>query len=197
MLRVWPANNAVRHHARHWPCCFSHLLLVEGFTHTRDRCAYGLRLGIFAVVSEFAWNYLKAGRPIADVGHNVFFTLLLGYLGLCALQGFEQAAIPRTAIRPAVALTLLCLVSWLFKSDYGIKGFGCILLLYLLRGRVLESAVLTSALLGRPQFILPAFMPVCLYNGKRGFVRGRALQLVFYALYPVHMVVLRLIFNAS
>ena len=35
-----------------------------------------------------------------------------------------------------------------------------------------------------------AFLPIGMCNGERGFIRGRALQLLFYAIYPAHMLVL-------
>ena len=35
-----------------------------------------------------------------------------------------------------------------------------------------------------------AFVPINLYSGKRGFVRGPVLKFAFYAFYPVHLLVL-------
>ncbi|MBQ6891545.1 MAG: TraX protein, partial [Clostridia bacterium] len=35
-----------------------------------------------------------------------------------------------------------------------------------------------------------AFLPIALYSGKRGFVRGRVWQYVFYVFYPGHLLLL-------
>lgn len=31
-----------------------------------------------------------------------------------------------------------------------------------------------------------AFVPIAFYNGRRGFIRGKVMQVLFYLIYPVH-----------
>ena len=65
--------------------CF---LLAEGFRHTRSRLRYGLSLLIFALLSELPYDLFNAGA----FGHphqNVFFTLLLGFLGIWAIEALR------------------------------------------------------------------------------------------------------------
>ena len=35
-----------------------------------------------------------------------------------------------------------------------------------------------------------AFVPIAFYNGRRGFIRGTVLQLLFYGAYPAHLLLL-------
>ena len=66
--------------------CF---LITEGFLHTRDRKKYGIRLFLFALISELPWNLMNRGTLLYEK-QNVFLTLLLGYLGLCAVEYFKD-----------------------------------------------------------------------------------------------------------
>ena len=63
--------------------CF---LLVEGFIHTHDRQRYGLSLLVFAIVSEVVFDLARRLTPLDPSYQNVFLTLLISYLGLCALE---------------------------------------------------------------------------------------------------------------
>ena len=161
-------------------------LLVEGFHHTRDRKRYGIRLLLFALISEIPWNLEHTGT-LCYSNQNVFFTLLLGYLGLCAAERLKADG----DRRPWGAL-LLCLLalSFVLHADYGGYGFGFILLMDLLRDRsVLRAVAGACSLPGQWRSGL-AFVPIAFYNGRRGFIRGTVLQLLFYGAYPAHLLLL-------
>ena len=162
-------------------------LLVEGFLHTRDRKRYGIRLFVFALLSELPWNYLHAGTW-QYAGQNVFFTLVFGYFGLCLL---EQITEDRGERWQEIALLLgLLIATVIFQADYGCSGFGFILMLYLLRQQPLFRAVVGACFLSSRWQAGLAFLPIGMYNGKRGFIRGRTASILFYAIYPVHMLIL-------
>ena len=167
--------------------CF---LLVEGFLHSHNRRRYAFRLLLFGLLSELPWNLAFGGR-ITFVYQNVYFTLLLGFLGLWLLERLEREQGDRTA--NALGLLGLGLLSFPLRADYGATGFGLILCMYLLRARPLPQAVLSSCILTNGWKALPAFIPINFYNGKRGFVHSKLLQWAFYAFYPVHLTVLYLI----
>ena len=167
--------------------CF---LLVEGFLHTRDRRAYGARLALFALVSEVPWDLWHAGSAIWLGKQSVFVTLSLSYLGLCALERLQTSADANERRRMCLAIVGLFVVLAVARCDYGVKGLGCVSALYLLRRWPVARFVVGSACLSSPVLSSLAFPPIGMYSGERGFIRGRALQLLFYAIYPAHMLVL-------
>lgn len=163
-------------------------LLVEGFLHTRDRKKYGIRLLAFAVISEIPWDLEHAARLFRWSSQNVFFTLFVGYLGLCVVERLLKSEEGR--VKYTLALLALLVASVLLKSDYGCSGFGFVLTMYLLREQPLFQAVVGSCFLGSRWQAGIAFIPLNLYNGERGFIKGRILQILFYAVYPLHMLLL-------
>ena len=38
-----------------------------------------------------------------------------------------------------------------------------------------------------------AFIPINLYNGQRGFIQGKVMKYLFYAAYPLHILIIYLI----
>ena len=121
-------------------------------------------------------------------GSDVLFTLLLGYLALCALEYFRENKLWMT-----LSVLGLFLVAFFARADYGYVGFCFILLLYGLRKDELVRAMAGCAAL--PSHVIGgmAFIPIAFYNGKRGFIQGRVGKYLFYAFYPVHMLVIWLL----
>ena len=161
-------------------------LITEGFTYTHNRKKYGINLLIFALISEIPWNLAHTG-DLFYARQNVFFTLLLGYLGLCALEYYKND------YKKAI-ITLACLlgVSLILRADYTCFGFGFIILLYLLKDRrmmaILGCCMLPSRWIGGL-----AFIPILMYNGKRGFAKAKWTKYAFYIFYPLHLLVLYLV----
>ena len=164
--------------------CF---LLVEGFLHTRDRKKYALRLFIFALISEIPWNLLHSGK-LTYSGQNVFFTLCLGCLGMMCIDSFRD-----DRLRMLLGFLGLLAVSVLLKADYGISGFCFIIMMYALREQKILQAVVGCGFLSSTWIAGLAFIPINLYNGERGFIKGMFLQYCYYAIYPVHFFILYLI----
>ena len=110
-------------------------LIVEGFIHTRNRRRYGWSLFVLALISEIPWVLLHKGFHL--MGHNVIFTLLLGFLGLCAMERWRH-----NSRRAGLVLIGMLAVAFLFHPDYGGPGFAFIILVYALRcHRVLHPAI--------------------------------------------------------
>ena len=160
-------------------------LIVEGFVYTHSRKRYGLNLAIFALISEIPWNLVHTGGLLYP-GQNVFFTLLLGYLGLCAIERFKGG-------RLLGSLLGLLVVSILLRADYGCSGYAFILLLYVLRDNKILQAIIGSCFLGSRWIAGLAFIPINMYNGKRGFIQGPIAKYAFYLFYPLHLLVIWLL----
>ena len=160
-------------------------LITEGFVHTGDRRKYALRLLLFALLSEVPFDLAFNGTWFAIKNQNVFFTLFLGFLGLCALDRFSGSG-----WKQLLSLLGLFLSALFLKCDYGVSGYGFILLMYALRKERILRAVIGAGYLSSRWKAGLAFLPIALYSGKRGFVRGRVWQYVFYVFYPGHLLLL-------
>lgn len=162
--------------------CF---LLVEGFYHTRDVHKYMLRLGIFAFVSEIPFDLAFFGTFIEFTHQNVFFTLFLGLLALYLLNT-KMLLVTKT-----VGVFLLMFLAELLHTDYGAIGILMILVFYSFR----EKSIIKSASIGIINMLLVggvqayatfSIIPILLYNGRRGY----NLKYIFYAFYPVHLIII-------
>ena len=159
-------------------------LLTEGFLHTRSKRRYGISLLLFAILSEIPWNLEHTGT-VLYAKQNVFFTLYLGYAGLCALDYFRN-----NTKKQILSVAALYLVALFLRADYGLTGFGFIILLYALREQPVVQALLGCCFLYSTWIGGLAFIPINMYNGKRGFIRSPILKYAFYAVYPVHLLIL-------
>lgn len=185
--------------------CF---FMVEGFQYTRSRKRYGLRLLLFAVISqipyELAFHYGSM---------NMIFTLLLCFLILAAMEQISSTAVC------TVVCTILVLVSGI--SDWAFVAPILTILLYQSAGNRKKMALsyggvcLVFVLLnmgskttepGNPTFeiilrsaatgigILAAgFTVLVLYNGRRIEHGKNVSKWFFYIFYPAHLLILYLL----
>lgn len=101
------------------------------------------------------------------------------------------------SILPYASCLLLVLLgaglASLLHTDYGAIGVLLIVLFYCFRKhRLLASFLgwsLLSATLYLESYSFPAFLLCFFYNGKRGFLRGRA-KYLFYFFYPLHLLLI-------
>ena len=161
--------------------CF---LLVEGFLHTHNRRKYGMNLFLFACISEIPWNFMFTNTWKYEK-QNVFFTLFLGYLAFCALEYFWD----NLKMQLVCVLGLLA-VSVFLKADYGWWGFVFLLIMYWFRNEKTAQAIIGSCWLYYEWKACFAFLSINMYNGKRGFVKGKFLKYIFYWFYPIHIMIL-------
>ena len=159
-------------------------LLIEGFIHTSNRFKYGRNLFLFALLSEIPFDLARHGA-IFSPGQNVFFTLFLAYLAICAIHYLKDKTLPL-----AVSLFSLLIISIFLNADYGCNGFGFILILYLLHNTKIIQAVVGCCILGSRWVAGLAFIPLSMYNGKRGFIKGKFAKYLFYIYYPLHLLII-------
>ncbi|MCD7709358.1 MAG: conjugal transfer protein TraX [Clostridiales bacterium] len=179
--------------------CF---LLVEGFSHTKSRGRYALRLFAFALISEIPFDLALHGTFLYMGDNNVFFTLLIGLLAisLCewirgllgnpgVLREFLWYVLTACVFVGAAALAQFVLV-----CDYGAAGIAAIFVLYLLRGQRLFGFAVAVVVLGLSSstlefWALVMLVPIFFYDGSR----GRQNKYLGYAIYPAHLLVLGII----
>ena len=170
-------------------------LISEGYVHSHDRVSYGLSLLIFAVISDVPWCILHEPGS-----HNVLFTLLAGFLGICCVEKCNTVlhssigTVGKTVgILPSLFLfVMLCFTCSDLHTDYGYHGFLLVVVFHLLRDDRLSAVLIGLSLMVHE--ILPgqilAFSFIYFYNGKRGLQPHGRWKYLFYAYYPLHMAVI-------
>lgn len=169
--------------------CF---LLVEGFFYTRSQIKYILRCLIFAFLSEIPFDMAIFGSVFYMKGQNVYFTLTLG---LCALWYLDKVRKARlwpflSYIIQGVIIAVFLLAGQYMEVDYHWKGVFFIIMFYYCRGLQDWVRNFVGVIAFAYEVTAPlAFIPIQLYNGKR----GRQNKYLFYAIYPIHLLIFGII----
>lgn len=168
-------------------------LLVEGFYHTRSVKRYGVRLAVFALVSEIPFNLVLSGRLWYWHAQNVYFTLAIGLFMIASMdylihRGMRWQAMGAGLLAVGAALLL--------RTDYDAAGVLVIFFFYLYREEKAAMCIAVSAVLilligGLECYGVLALIPILLYNGQKG--SSRINKFVFYGFYPVHLLLLWLV----
>ena len=166
-------------------------LIAEGALKTANIKKYLSRLLLFALISEIPYDIATNGR-IFDMGsQNIFWTLAAG-LGMIMLIKNKKYTGKLKAIILSVSL---CVVSSFLSFSLG--GIMLILSFYIFRydvKRLIRSVFISTFIMTMTSSLLQLFSLLAgpfiyLYNGKRGGVN----KYLFYAYYPLHLLVLFLI----
>lgn len=175
-------------------------LLVEGYTKTHSKKRYMLRLLIFAIISEIPfdmalWVNPKEGGIIEFEYQNVFFTLAFGLFVIWITDFIFDRVKESKKAYLFVTMTVIVfgILALFIRADYGFFGVVAIFAAYILRmdrPRMIAVSCLILMLADVSELVgLVAIGPVLSYNGKR----GRGNKWLFYAVYPIHLLVLGLI----
>lgn len=191
-------------------------MLVQGFIHTSDLKKYKKRMLFAAIISEIPFNLVAGGGLIYPFHQNVCWTLLLGLYALEIMEGLTADLTLKERLLKAFKLAGIILLAAFSFSDYGTLGLAMILLFYITRknttldkiiqliGMIALNIIFMEGLSipvdlfgmvyyfptqGFAVFALPL---IWLYNGKKGSI-NKALQLGFYAFYPVHLLIIGMI----
>jgi len=159
-------------------------LLVEGFLHTRDRKKYGLRLLLFGLVSEIPFDLAVYHVPFYWGYQNIYFTLFLGLVAMTGVQKYEQEG---SMLKQAAVLLACCFGAVLLHTDYDSFGVILIVLLYMTRKNPRTQTLFGVLILMWEATAALAFIPIRMYNKTRGTWN---LKYLFYAFYPVHLLIL-------
>lgn len=186
--------------------CF---FLVEGYEYTRSKSKYGLRLFIFAAISQIPYTLAFRFGNL-----NMIFTLLCCFLILTALERIENILLRMIV---CMILTLATAV-----SDWGLIAPICTILVYNGKGNPRKMAfgygvvyclfaffnmqndmyitqgdwtvyTVVHALLSGVGIIAAAVTVLVFYNGKRAERGKNFSKWFFYLFYPGHLLILYLI----
>ena len=185
--------------------CF---LLVEGFLHTRNVMKYAGRLALFALISEIPFDLAISGTWWSSSYSNVFFTLALGLSAIWALSYIEkfhefwqeknwEPILGRILTLSAGLIVIVgfgAFAEMVLYTDYGLGGIVAIAVMYLLRNQRVVAfgagVLVLTAITGDIEILAMLMLyPIMRYDGTR----GKNMKYVFYAFYPVHLLVLALI----
>ena len=175
--------------------------VAEGCAHTRNIWMYALRMGIFAVVSHFAYCF-AFGVPFFGLdGGFMNRTSVLWPLGVAVLL---IAILENTYMSmPVQILVVLGFCVLAFPGDWSCIALLAPVFLYFQRGnRQVQMIGITviAALVAGVGFIIMDWRSALLnvglalsvpllmtYNGERG--RWRGMKWLFYIYYPAHLAV--------
>ena len=213
--------------AQEWLTCVGRLafpmfafMAAEGYFHTRSFRRYALRMLVFALLSEIPFDLMYGGTWFYPVHQNVIWTLLIGLLGIRAMEAVREkgklwlyvlTCVGVTALGAALGTlgmvdyygsgVLTVFVFYFFHGREWWKLLGQILALYWINVRMLGGQVYPMTILGmdvelsQQGLALLALLPIWLYRGRQGH-HSKAFQYACYAFYPVHMLILALILRA-
>ena len=172
---------------------------IEGFVHTRDKRRYFTGILILGLLSEPMWRWFSAGIGSET---NVLFTLVIGIATLMPLSLIKKE---RQKICSVWKFTTHIIISsliavggvYVLTPDYGIYGVLLISWLYALH----STGIISRLLLLFPFMILIqgvlggilATAVLSCYNGERGFIKSSWAKYLFYALYPIHLLIICLL----
>lgn len=174
-------------------------LIAEGFNKTSDANRYLKRLFIFAIISQLPFSYFYYISNLTDIYKlNILFTLSAGLLILILIKRKSYKLLTASCL-------LVIILEIIIGFDYGIYGILLILFSYIFikqRDLGLLLIVLLTVLfslnfnsIGDSYFQIFALLsvfPIMVYNNIIG---KRVSKWWFYGIYPVHFVVLILIFH--
>lgn len=162
-------------------------LLVQGYLHTRNRKKYGLYLLLFALVSEIPFDLVHYGY-LEYSSQNIFFSLLFGYIGMYLWNYWQYDRFNRM-----VSILMLSGAVIISRCDYNLPGFIFIMVMYAWHTHPVIKTGATAWLLPGSFFVFLSSFLMASYDGTRGFIRTPAMKYAFYAIYPVHLLIIYLI----
>ena len=118
----------------------------------------------------------------------MLFTLLIGIVVMEGLELLDNLFLQIVVIAGG------CGLAWVIKSDYSVLGVLLIAGLYWFRhndvGQLVCGVALSAAeSLNYYCVSALAYVPIVLYNGRRG---AQEFKYLFYVIYPVHLLALHL-----
>lgn len=115
-------------------------LLVEGFTHTKNKWSYLLRMLLFAVISEIPFDLAFFRKVFYLDRQNVYFTLFLGLFAILLMDlidkkwsGTQTSHVVLKSYIKFVVIIGANVCAYFLKTDYDISGVSAIIIMYCVR----------------------------------------------------------------
>jgi len=186
--------------------------ISEGFKHTKNIKQYTLRLLLFAIISQIPFYLYTYKFNLSFHNLNIFFTLLLG-LSCIAIYDYLSNIdnIFKYKINKFLAFFIIIMVACiaqLINVDYGFWGVIVIFSFYLFKNDKLAMSIAFVTLciirygiwcimygfnIFYVMLALFTALPIIfivMYNGKQ----GKKIKYLLYCFYPLHLLLLYLIF---
>lgn len=194
-------------------------MIAEGYFRTRNIKKYMSRLLVFALISEIPFNLMTGGGWLYPYHQNVLWTFLIAIICMIGIDKIKVSS-KHIAVKN-ILIILIVFLGWIIGTitlvDY--YGFGILtvltfyafhqkkwwsylaqlLILYYINVELLGGLYFEVHLFGvtlevvQQGLALLALPIIWLYNGERGYHK-KWWQYFCYAFYPLHMMVLYLIF---
>ncbi|MDO5538913.1 MAG: TraX family protein [Eubacteriales bacterium] len=165
-------------------------LLVEGFRNTSDYKKYLLTMLAFAIISELPYDLAISMRIGNLSSQNPLFTMTICLLMLYFLDMMKEKAGLGTGILRV--LIVICAIAWvtIIRAEYGLCMVLLVAVFYLFYAQNVAKTIL-GIIISLLYVTGPlAFYGIWCYNGQR---KDRFSKYVYYAFYPLHLLILGLI----
>ena len=191
--------------------------ISEGYIHTHNFKKYFARLMVFALISQIPYYWFHYCFSLST-NLNVIFTLILGLLAIATYDFFSSKAKEKYTEESDqfsykflgfIIALFIAVFAEMFNFDYGFYGVFIIFLFYLYRNNKILmniSVTILTFIYYMPHLMANNFslmyvelffcslIPLIfinLYNGQK----GKNQKMLFYIFYPVHLLVICLIYQ--
>lgn len=169
--------------------------IANGFRFTSNKFKYGIRLFVFAVISQVPYSlYMNDTICIFDF-YNIIFTLFLGFMCLYALVDIKNIFYKCLLVILCFSLSCFC--------DYGAFALVMILMFYFCNSkkfRVFYYCLISLIYILYRTFVSDSILTFIIFNGLFLSVPLLALcnnkkskynlKYLFYVFYPLHLLVI-------
>ena len=170
--------------------------IAEGYSHTRNKTKYLLRLCLFGLISELPYDLARTGG--LEFGQqNIMLTFALAIL---ALMVYDRITAGGKAVWKIIAgiaaAAVIGFAALILRFESNLFAIILILVFHIFRDkahwiRCLAGLIWHLAIrnIGIYLWGVLSFIPLLMYNGKK----GKGLKWFFYVFYPGHLLLLFLI----
>lgn len=165
-------------------------LLVEGFRNTSDYKKYLLTMIITALVSEIPYDLAICGKVWDLSSQNAMITMCICLILLKCMELFSNSSgFAGSMVRILIMIAAIVWVS-IFRAEYGLCMVLLVTVFYVFDTKNVLKTVL-GCIISLMYVTGPiAFYGIWCYNGER---KDRINKYVYYAFYPLHLLVLGVI----